>query len=243
MARAPLPARALPARAPAKPPVLALAATTEVPVPRKRTAPSLHRSRSKRLFDIIGACALLVFFAPLIGLLYILIRRDGGPTFYAHSRVGVNGTRFRCWKFRTMIVDADKALAELLARDAKAAAQWRKDFKLKDDPRITRVGAILRAFSFDELPQLWNVLLGDMSLVGPRPIVREEMLRYGANIIEYLGCRPGLTGLWQVSGRNDVSYRRRVALDTYYATHWSLGLDLLILLKTAGVVLNRSGAY
>jgi undecaprenyl-phosphate galactose phosphotransferase len=142
-----------------------------------------------------------------------------------------------------MVPNADKVLTELLARDPKAAAQWRRDFKLKEDPRITRVGAVLRVLSLDELPQLWNVLLGDMSLVGPRPIVREEMLRYGANIIEYLGCRPGLTGLWQVSGRNDVSYKTRVALDTHYATQWTLALDLLILLKTAGVIVNRTGAY
>jgi undecaprenyl-phosphate galactose phosphotransferase len=205
--------------------------------------PSLHRLRSKRIFDILGASLLLVFFAPLIGFLYLIVRCDGGVGFYAHSRVGVNGARFRCWKFRTMVPNADKVLTELLARDPKAAAQWRRDFKLKEDPRITRVGAVLRVLSLDELPQLWNVLLGDMSLVGPRPIVREEMLRYGANIIEYLGCRPGLTGLWQVSGRNDVSYKTRVALDTHYATQWTLALDLLILLKTAGVIVNRTGAY
>ena len=175
MAKAPLPARAIEARSPQRQsPAITLASTTEQPVSRPRAAPSLHRLHLKRWFDVAGACALIAFFAPLLGFLYLIVRLDGGPALYAQARVGVNGARFRCWKFRTMVVDADKVLAELLARDPKAAAQWKKDVKLKHDPRVTRVGAVLRAISLDELPQLWNVLRGEMSLVGPRPIVREE---------------------------------------------------------------------
>lgn len=203
----------------------------------------LHTRASKRAFDLVMTALILFYLAPLLGIVYLLVRRDGGPAFYGHTRIGAGGDSFKCWKFRTMVVDAEAALKELLERDPVAAAEWQRDFKLKKDPRVTAIGRFLRATSLDELPQLYNVLLGEMSLVGPRPIVRDEMVRYGANIVEYLSCRPGLTGLWQVSGRNDVSYRQRVALDTDYARHWSMGRDLVILLRTIGVVAKRSGAY
>jgi len=203
----------------------------------------LHQRKAKRIFDIVLTSAILFYLAPLLGIVYLLVRRDGGPAFYGHTRIGAGGETFPCWKFRTMVVDAEAALKDLLERDPVAAAEWQRDFKLKKDPRVTGIGRFLRATSLDELPQLYNVLRGEMSLVGPRPIVRDEMARYGANIVEYLSCRPGLTGLWQVSGRNDVSYRQRVALDTDYARHWSLGRDVAILFRTISVVAKRSGAY
>jgi len=210
---------------------------------REAVSVPLHRRRAKRVFDIVLTALILAYLAPLLGLVYCLVRRDGGPALYGHKRIGAGGEAFKCWKFRTMVVDAEAVLKDLLERDPVAAAEWQRDFKLKKDPRVTAVGRFLRATSLDELPQLFNVLRGEMSLVGPRPIVRDEMARYGANIVEYLSCRPGLTGLWQVSGRNDVSYRQRVALDTDYVRHWSLRRDIEILLRTIGVVLRRSGAY
>ena len=204
---------------------------------------SVLQQRCKRAIDLLGGALLLGFFAPLLTILYIVVKLDGGPALFGHERVGNCGVMFKCWKFRTMVVNADRVLAELLARDPEAAAEWRRDFKLKNDPRITPLGRLLRLTSLDELPQLWNVIRGEMSLVGPRPIVRDEMNRYGAQIFAYLSCRPGLTGLWQVSGRNDVSYAERVALDAAYAAHWTIRGDLAIALKTVGVMVNRSGAY
>lgn len=198
---------------------------------------------AKRAADIVLGAALVVFFAPLMALIALAVAIDGGPIFYGHSRIGPDRQRFRCWKFRTMVVDADRVLAEVLARDAVMRAEWETSFKLRRDPRITRVGRLLRAFSLDELPQLFNVMSGDMSLVGPRPIVEAEIDRYGALFTAYCACRPGITGLWQVRGRSDVSYQRRVELDAQYAQTWSLWLDLQILLNTVVVVVRRDGAY
>jgi undecaprenyl-phosphate galactose phosphotransferase len=146
-------------------------------------------------------------------------------------------------KFRTMVVDAERALNNLLAKDAAARAEWEAEFKLRKDPRITWLGRFLRKSSLDELPQLFNVIAGHMSLVGPRPIVYQEVSRYSTKIADYYTCRPGITGLWQVSGRNDVSYDERVALDSRYAREWSFGRDLVILVQTIRVVLQRAGAY
>ena len=197
----------------------------------------------KRLFDIVGSLALIVLLAPFLATIAWRIRRDGGRAIYAHGRVGRHGQAFNCYKFRSMIINAEKVLAEVLVNDPAARAEWERDFKLKNDPRITPVGAFLRKTSLDELPQLWNVLKGEMSMVGPRPIVTDELARYNDQVGYYLEARPGMTGLWQISGRNDVDYADRVNLDAWYVKNWSLWYDIVILLKTVKVVLGKSGAY
>jgi Undecaprenyl-phosphate galactose phosphotransferase WbaP len=197
----------------------------------------------KRLLDIAGSLTLLVVLAPLLAYLYWEIRRGGAAPIFGHVRVGLHGREFRCLKFRTMVPDADDVLKKLLDTDPGARAEWERDFKLKDDPRITPVGHFLRRTSLDELPQLWNVLKGEMSLVGPRPILEEELGRYGDQVDYYLEVRPGITGLWQISGRNNTGYEDRVALDSWYVRNWSLWYDLVILVKTVSVVLRREGAY
>lgn len=198
---------------------------------------------SKRLFDIVGASLLLSLLSPLFLVIAIQARRDGGPVLFGHRRIGARGRTFKCWKFRTMVPDAEAVLARLLASDPEARAEWERDFKLRNDPRITPIGRFLRTTSLDELPQLINVLAGEMSLVGPRPIVRDEVKRYGAAFHDYSRCRPGITGVWQISGRNDVGYGERVQLDRDYARNWSFVNDLRLLLRTPQVVLRRSGAY
>lgn len=198
---------------------------------------------AKRVLDIAGAIVLATVFSPFILAIIVLMRRDKGPIIYRHRRVGRDGRTFECLKFRTMVADADKVLMELLERDPAIKAEWVRDHKLRSDPRVTSIGKFLRRTSLDELPQLWNVVRGEMSLVGPRPVVREELLRYGRNVRAYLSAKPGITGLWQVKGRNDTDYRRRVVLDTYYVRNQNLLLDLYILLKTTRVVLGGSGAY
>jgi Undecaprenyl-phosphate galactose phosphotransferase WbaP len=198
---------------------------------------------SKKFFDVILAIILIFFFAPLLLIISAIVKLDGGPAFFGHTRIGEDGKPFRCWKFRSMTVHADVVLAKLLATDAEARAEWAKDFKLRNDPRITRIGGFLRKSSLDELPQLFNVLKGEMSLVGPRPIVSAEVDRYGTAFVDYVACRPGITGLWQVSGRNDVDYASRVALDKHYAQTWSFARDVNILFRTVIVVARRSGAY
>ena len=198
---------------------------------------------SKRLFDIVAANALLIVLSPLLLTLSILIRRTGGSAIYGHPRIGRDGKPFMCLKFRSMRPDADQVLKELLASDPQARAEWERDFKLRNDPRVTPIGEILRKTSLDELPQLINVVKGEMSLVGPRPIVADELSRYGNYKPLYLQVLPGITGLWQVSGRNDTDYRERVNLDAWYVQNWSLWYDIAILFKTVDVVLNRRGAY
>lgn len=201
------------------------------------------RELTKRTVDIMGAVLLGILFSPLMLLIVLLTRREGSPAIYKHRRVGRDGKPFGCLKFRTMIPNADQVLRELLESNPELKAEWVRDHKLRNDPRVTALGRFLRRTSLDELPQIWNVIRGEMSLVGPRPVVREELLRYGRNVRAYLTTRPGITGLWQVTGRNDTDYRRRVALDTYYARNKSLILDLYILLKTTRVVLAGRGAY
>ena len=201
------------------------------------------KSRLKRVFDVVAALGLLVFFAPLLVILAAAVSRDGGPALFGHRRIGANGQPFTCWKFRSMVVDAEAALKHTLATDPDARREWERDFKLRNDPRVTRLGRFLRKSSLDELPQLFTVLTGEMSLIGPRPIVAEEITRYGTGFSDYAACRPGLTGLWQVSGRNDIDYAERVAIDSRYARNWSFLQDMSILFRTIGVVLRRSGAY
>lgn len=198
---------------------------------------------AKRLFDIVVSFSLLLLLWPFFAYLGQRIRADGAPAIYAHERIGRHGKPFNCYKFRSMIANADSVLAEVLANDQEARMEWERDFKLRNDPRITPIGAFLRKTSLDELPQLWNVLVGDMSLVGPRPIVTEEMERYGDQLGYYLEARPGMTGLWQISGRNDVDYSARVNLDAWYVRNWSLWYDIVIMLKTVNVVFHKNGAY
>ncbi len=198
---------------------------------------------SKRLFDLITACCLLLLLSPLMLLLAWRIRQDGGPAVFAHQRVGQSGMLFPCYKFRSMVVDAKEQLERLLASSPELRTEWERDHKLKNDPRISPVGHFLRKTSLDELPQLFNVLRGEMSLVGPRPIVEAELERYGEDAEYFLMVRPGITGLWQVSGRNDVGYETRVYLDSWYVKNWSLWYDIAILFKTMRVVLRRDGAY
>ncbi len=197
----------------------------------------------KRLFDIVVSALLLVLLSPLFLYVAARIRLDGSPALFEHERVGKRGKPFQCLKFRSMHVDSQNMLRQLLQNDPKARADWERDFKIKDDPRITNFGKLIRETSIDELPQLVNVLKGDMSLVGPRPVIEEELERYGDYKSFYVGLNPGITGLWQVSGRSDTSYDERVALDVWYAQNWSLVYDIAILFKTIGVVFNKKGAY
>lgn len=197
-----------------------------------------------RVLDIMIALAGLIFVAPLMIVVAIAIKiQDGGPIFFGHSRIGYEGRAFRCWKFRSMVVDAEARLAALLARDPDARREWEADQKLRHDPRVTLLGRFIRVSSIDELPQLFNVLTGEMSLVGPRPIVTAEVARYGSRFAHYCSVRPGITGLWQVSGRNDTGYRKRVAMDTVFAKRVSPQLYVGLLLATVPAVLCRKGSY
>jgi len=197
---------------------------------------------TKMAFDQVMAAVLIVLLAPLLISIAILVRRDGGPALYRHRRIGAGGRPFDCLKFRTMVQHADRVLAHLLETDPAAAAEWARTHKLRDDPRVTRVGRFLRRSSLDELPQVFNVLRGEMSLVGPRPIVQAEVVRYGEDIDYYYETKPGITGLWQVSGRSDTSYARRVKLDVWYVRNWTLWHDVAILLKTIPAVFLQRGA-
>jgi UDP-galactose-lipid carrier transferase len=197
----------------------------------------------KALFDQTAAAILVILLTPLLGLLAALVRADGGPVFFRHRRIGAGGRMFDCIKFRSMVLDADGALRRVIAEDPGAAAEWAETQKLRDDPRITRIGRFLRRSSLDELPQLFNVLRGEMSLVGPRPIVQAEVARYGDDIEYYYAAKPGLTGLWQVSGRSDMSYARRVRLDVWYVRNWTLWHDIAILFKTIPAVFLQRGAH
>jgi exopolysaccharide production protein ExoY len=199
---------------------------------------------AKRALDIIGAGLGLVLLSPFFLVVALLVRADGGPAFFAHQRVGRGGKLFGCLKFRSMVIDSQARLEALLANDPAARAEWEATRKLKNDPRITRIGRFLRSTSLDELPQLINVLRGEMSLVGPRPVQEAEIDRYyGASAAHYMAVRPGITGLWQVSGRSETSYESRVALDVSYVSRPSMLADLSILLRTPVAVLSRRGAH
>lgn len=197
-----------------------------------------------RLFDIVFATAGLIFLAPIMLITAIVIYiLDPGPIFFGHTRIGRDGKTFRCLKYRSMVVDAEARLQELLLSDPVAREEWERDHKLRNDPRIIGIGHFLRKSSIDELPQLFNVLRGEMSVVGPRPIVAAEVQRYGRYFRYYTSVRPGITGLWQISGRSDTSYRRRVALDVMYCRSPSLKVYMRILFGTVPSVLAQSGSY
>lgn len=197
----------------------------------------------KQIFDRVFALVAIVLLSPMFILVAGLIwLRDPGPVFFGHERIGKYGERFKCLKFRTMRVDADAVLAQHLRDNPSAAQEWADTRKLMHDPRITFLGNVLRRSSIDELPQLWNILKGEMSVVGPRPIVEAEMRKYGDAIFDYLSVRPGLTGLWQVSGRSDVGYDTRVALDQEYVRNRSILGDIRIIFSTIKVVALREGS-
>lgn len=197
----------------------------------------------KRTMDMaIAAVAMLVLLPLILGVAVLVKLTSPGPVFFGHDRVGFAGRRFRCWKFRTMVVDGDRVLAEHFRKFPEERSIWLAERKLRDDPRVTPLGAVLRKLSVDELPQLYNILLGQMSIVGPRPVVADELLNYQKSAGHYLRTRPGLTGLWQVSGRNDTSYHERVRLDRLYVRRWSMLLDMWIMLRTVPAVLTSRGA-
>ncbi len=198
----------------------------------------------KYSFDFICTLIGTVIISPILLLISIWIYFDSpGPVIFKHIRIGKNGKAFGCYKFRTMCMDADKKLAELLANDTAAKAEWERDFKLKDDPRVTKVGKFLRKTSLDELPQIFNVLKGEMSLVGPRPVVEEELEKYGEYLDDYLMVRPGITGMWQVNGRSDTTYEERVHMDSWYVRNWSIWIDIMLLWRTVKSVIKCEGAY
>ncbi len=198
----------------------------------------------KRLFDLALVLGTLPFWAPLIGLIALFVwLGDRKAPFFLHRRIGHNGKPIRVIKFRTMVPDAQKILEAYLEQHPEARKEWEENFKLRNDPRITKIGRWLRKYSLDELPQLWNVIRGELSLVGPRPIIEDEIRKYGDKFKLYLRVKPGITGIWQVSGRNDTSYEYRVTLDAFYVRNWSIWLDLVILIRTIRVVIKGDGAY
>ncbi|SDT58243.1 sugar transferase [Bradyrhizobium canariense] len=198
----------------------------------------------KRAIDIFLALSGIILLAPLLIICFLaVVVTSPGPALFRHRRVGFNGKHFDCLKFRTMVTDAPERLQQLLDSDPLAAAEWATNCKLRYDPRITPIGPLLRKSSLDELPQLFNVLRGDMSIVGPRPVTEEELVRYSNAVNAYKACRPGITGLWQVSGRSTTTYSKRVACDTFYAHNWSITLDAKILIVTIPSLLLTDSAY
>lgn len=213
---------------------------------RNSSVSVLNGNLIKRIFDIVFALLILTLFSPLYLILMVLIALNSqGPIFYIQKRIGKNHRPFNCIKFRTMINNADEVLETMMNDSAQMRQEFQTSFKLKQDPRITKIGKFLRLTSLDEFPQFWNVLKGEMSVVGPRPLVVEELPKYGRKINTVLKIKPGITGLWQVSGRNDIPYPKRVQIDVYYATSHNWLLDLWILYKTIGVIIfpRNNGAY
>lgn len=198
----------------------------------------------KRVFDLILTVVGGLMISPVLIVIALMVAIDNrGRIIFAHERVGRGGKKFPCYKFQTMVPDAKERLEKYLAENEEARREWEETFKLTNDPRVTELGEFLRRTSLDELPQLWNVIRGDMSLVGPRPIVEEEVKRYGENIREYYMVLPGITGMWQVSGRSDTTYPERVAMDTWYVRNWSVWIDIMYLFKTVKAVVTGKGAY
>jgi Undecaprenyl-phosphate galactose phosphotransferase WbaP len=199
---------------------------------------------AKRVLDIVLIIISFPVVFPLCIVISILVKiTSPGPVFYGHVRVGKNRQQLKCWKFRSMYRDADKQLDKILSEDTEMAKEWEKERKFTDDPRVTKLGRFLRKTSLDELPQLWNILLGQMSFVGPRPVTEGELIKYGSNADYILSVTPGLSGMWQTSGRSDTEYEERITLDTYYIQNWSFWLDLWIVIKTVWVVFKGKGAY
>jgi len=210
----------------------------------KNNLKSLTNRSVKMLFDMTLSIVSLPLLIPMIGVIGAVIRLETkGPAIYEHERIGRNGKPFRCYKFRTMHKDAEERLKEMLGRNEEIRNEWENNWKLKNDPRITRVGRFLRKTSLDELPQIFNVLKGEMSLVGPRPYLPREKASIEENLQTICSARPGITGLWQVSGRSDTNYKYRVKLDAWYVMNWSIWFDIVILFKTVKVVLKAEGAY
>lgn len=234
----------LPARTSSAAPAAEVAAGMSRPTPAEpladeptATVLSPVGGRLKRTFDIVVASTALILLSPVMLTTAGLIRLTiGGPVLFAHTRIGANGREFACLKFRTMAPDAEERLQQILENDPVRAEEWRTTRKLRNDPRITWLGHHLRRTSIDELPQLFNVLRGEMSCVGPRPVVADELAPYGENAVDYLRARPGMTGAWQVSGRNNLSYQHRVDLDVNYVRRWSLWQDIRILLLTVPAI-------
>lgn len=199
---------------------------------------------AKRSFDVSSALLAILILSPIFLMIMALVKfSDRGPAFYGHRRVGHNGRMFRCLKFRTMVMNGDEVLRQYLAANPEAEEEWKTTRKLKNDPRVTAIGSVLRKLSLDELPQLINIIRGEMSVVGPRPVVDEELNYYESAASYYLSTRPGLTGLWQISGRNDVSYKERVDFDTQYVRNWSMMQDVSIIVKTIPAVCMSRGSY
>jgi exopolysaccharide production protein ExoY len=204
----------------------------------------VHKSALKRVMDLVLAIPVMIFLSPLMLALAILVKLgDPGAAIFVQVRCGRNGETFKCYKFRTMRLDADARLKHLLETDPEARAEWDKYQKLRVDPRVTYIGKFLRKSSLDELPQLFNILRGEMSVIGPRPITSGEIFRYGSNFHYYSAVRPGVLGQWQVSGRNALTYDERVAMDVDYVRSWSLWNDAKILVKAVPVVFGGGGAY
>ena len=200
--------------------------------------------RLKRALDLFGAVVGGFFICPLLLTIAVVIKLDSpGPVLFGHRRLGAKDEHFLCWKFRTMHADAERMLNECLQRHPDLQAEWEQNHKLRDDPRVTRIGRFLRKTSLDELPQLWNVLRGEMSLIGPRPIVDTEVSKYEKDYELYRRIRPGMSGLWQVGGRSGIDYKVRVSMDSYYVRNWSVWLDIIILVRTVKTVLFGRGAY
>lgn len=198
-------------------------------------------SWTKRLFDLAFVSLAMPIILPVVLILIFLVRLDGGSGMFGHWRIGRNGQPFRCWKLRTMVPDAELRLKELLADCSDRKLEWQQNYKLRNDPRVTRLGKVLRKTGLDELPQIWNVITGEMSIVGPRPVIEEELENYGINKRAYLSARPGLTGNWQVHGRGHVSYSQRVGMDQSYLAEASFSYDLRLILRTIPTVLKGAG--
>ena len=198
----------------------------------------------KRIFDLVLTIFGGILISPILLAITLAVAFENhGRIIFAHRRVGMYGKKFFCYKFQTMVPDAEEKLKIYLEKNPAARKEWNETFKLTHDPRVTKLGSFLRRTSLDELPQLWNVIRGEMSLVGPRPIVEEEISRYGENIREYYMVLPGITGMWQVSGRSDTTYEERVSMDTWYVKNWSVWIDIMYLFKTVKAVLTSRGAY
>jgi exopolysaccharide production protein ExoY len=222
-----------------------LGAAGALPLPSEPLVYKVKHIPLKRAFDIVFSCSTILMCFPLLLLIGLLIRcTSKGSPLYSQERIGRGGLPFRCYKFRTMHIDAEKRLHEILKKDPAKRLEWEKCHKLKCDPRITRFGSFLRRTSLDELPQFWNVIKGDLSVVGPRPVVAEEIIKhYGPKARKILSVRPGITGIWQVSGRSDTDYSQRIALDEQYVDARSFWLDLKLILLTLPRMISRKGAY